>query len=308
MKYLHLIRYKNLLLLALVQLVFRYGFLRINEVPLALNDFNYSLLILATVLIAAGGYIINDIFDIETDAINKPDRQFINNTIPESTAYNIYFGVTVTGVGIGFYLSNIINKPSFATLFILTAALLYFYSSTLKQIVLVGNIAIALLSGLSVLIIAAFDLYPVTQPENQKQMSLYFSILLDYAKFAFVANFIREIVKDLEDYQGDLETEIKTLPVVVGIKITKYIALLFTVALSIYLLLYCNNYLMKNNLFYALFYMLALVIAPLVVTAFMLFTTKDKKGFGNISTILKLVLFFGILSVWIITLNIKYNA
>ena len=125
-----LIRYQNLLMLAFMQLIFRYGFLKWQNVPLSLADWQYGLLVLATVLIAAGGYVINDIFDQDTDSENKPSKVIVGNKISESLAYNLYVGLTIAGVGIGFYLSNVILKPGFATLFILIASLLYLYATS----------------------------------------------------------------------------------------------------------------------------------------------------------------------------------
>ena len=133
MKYLRLIRYQNLLMLALMQLIFRHGFLELQNIPLALSDWQYGILVLATVCIAAGGYIINNIFDVETDAENKPENVIVGKFISETKAYNLYIGFTVIGVAMGFYLSNVINKPSFASLFIVIAATLYFYATSLKQ-------------------------------------------------------------------------------------------------------------------------------------------------------------------------------
>ena len=108
MKYLKLIRYQNLLMIAFMQCIFRYGFFKLQKVELALADWQFALLVLATVFIAAGGYIINDISDQETDNINKPERVLVGKSISESMAYNLYFGFTITGVLIGFYLSNLI--------------------------------------------------------------------------------------------------------------------------------------------------------------------------------------------------------
>ena len=108
MKYLKLIRYQNLLMIAFMQCLFRYGFLKLQNVPLALADWQFALLVLATVFIAAGGYIINDIMDVETDNFNKPNKVIVGKSISESMAYNLYFGFTITGVLIGFLLSNLI--------------------------------------------------------------------------------------------------------------------------------------------------------------------------------------------------------
>ena len=178
MKYLKLIRYQNLLLLAFMQFVFRYGFLKWQNVPLSLADWQYALLVLSTVLIAAGGNVINDIFDQETDEDNKPEKVIVGNTISEAMAYNIYVALNITGVGIGFYLSNVIMKPGFATIFILIAALLYLYATSLKQMLLVGNLIVALLLSFSVIIIGIYDLFPATYDGNREEMSTLFSILI----------------------------------------------------------------------------------------------------------------------------------
>ena len=140
-----LIRYQNLLLLAFMQLIFRYGFLKYQDIWLSLSDLQYGLLVFSTVLLAAGGYVVNDIFDQDTDAENKPNCSIVGVSISEGNAYYIYAGLTLTGVSIGLYLSNVIQKPGFVAIFIFIAALLYYYASTLKQMLLIGNIVVALL-------------------------------------------------------------------------------------------------------------------------------------------------------------------
>jgi 4-hydroxybenzoate polyprenyltransferase len=308
MKYLQLIRYKNLLLLAFMQLLFRYGFLKLQKIDLALTHFQYGLLVLATVLIAAGGYVINDIFDQETDDENKPTKRVVGNSISESVGYNIYAGLTITGVVIGYWLSNEIYRSGFFTIFIFIAALLYFYATSLKQMLLLGNIAVALLLSFSVLIIGFFDIFPATADDNRPIMSMIFSILKDYAIFAFILNFIREIVKDCEDVKGDYHQQMSTLPIVLGIpKTSKVVFGLLLVPISI-LLWYINSYLMSNNLYYAVLYSVTLVLTPLIFCAVKIWNAKQKQDFKQISTILKWIIFFGILSVTVIHYNVKLNA
>src|SRR6476469_3552972 len=164
MDLLKLIRYQNLLMLALMQLVFRYGFLELRGIQLALKDWQYAILILATVSIAAAGYIINNINDQETDRDNKPDEVVVGKSISESMAYNLYVGFNIIGVGCGFYLANLIGKPGFAALFIIIAGTLYLYATSFKQSLLTGNFIVALLLALSVIIIGIFDLNPTTTP------------------------------------------------------------------------------------------------------------------------------------------------
>lgn len=308
MKYLKLIRYQNLLMLAFMQFIFRYGFLELQNIPLALANWQYCLLVLATVCIAAGGYIINNIFDVETDSENKPENLIVGKLISETKAYNLYIGFTVIGVAIGFYLSNVIEKPSFASIFIIIAATLYFYATSLKQSLLIGNIVVALLLSFSVIIIGIFDLYPVTYPENRAFMGLLFSILIDYAIFAFIINFIREIIKDLEDVAGDSSQEMSTLPIVFGTNKTAKIVFGLSSIPIILILNYINTNLFSAGLIYGTLYGLVFILAPLLYFTTKIWSAKSQKEFHHLSTILKLILFFGILSIVVISLNINYNA
>ena len=308
MKFLQLIRYKNLLLLALMQLIIRFGYLEQIHIPLSLFYWQYALLILATVLIAAGGYVINDIFDQETDQHNKPNKVIIGTFISETTAYSIYSALTIAGVACGFVLSNSISHPNFAILFVLIATLLYIYASTIKQIAVIGNILIAALLAFSVIIIGIFDIFPNTFESNQQQMALAFSILLDYAKFAFFINLVREMIKDIEDIEGDKIQEMKTLPIIIGTIKTTKIAFILLLVPTLYLFYYLNQYLFSNNLYYGIFYLMILVIAPIILCLIRIWNAKEKKDFRQISIILKWIIFFGILSIWIITFNIKHNV
>lgn len=302
------IRYKNLLLIATMQLIFFYGFLKILKIPVALNDWQYVLLIIATVCIAAGGYLMNNIEDQETDTINKPENVVIGQSISENSAYTIYIILTIIGVGIGFYLSNYVAKPSFTGIFIITAITLYIYATSLKQTLLIGNIIIALLTALSVVIVGLFMLYPMITAQNQSALAVIFKIILDYASFAFIINFIREIIKDLEDINGDYNLGMKTLPIVLGVKRTKKIVALLTVIPIALLLAYVNNYFFQNNLILATLYAIVLVIAPLIYVSIKTWSAKTQKDFNHLSTVLKGILFFGILSIFIITYTIKHHA
>ena len=308
MNYLKLIRYQNLVMLALMQLIFRYGFLELQNISLALADWQYGLLVLATVCIAAGGYIINNILDVETDTENKPENVIVGKYISETEAYNLYIGFTVIGVAIGFYLSNVINKPSFASIFIIIAATLYFYATNLKQSMLIGNFIVALMLSFSVIIIGIFDLFPITTEENRPVMGLLFGILLDYAVFAFSINFIREIVKDLEDFEGDANQGMNTLPIVFGKeKTTKLVFVLSLIPIGL-LLNYINTNLFASGLMYGTLYGLVFIVAPLLYFSIKIWSAKNTEDYQHLSTVLKWILFFGILSIVVISLNIRYNA
>ena len=286
-----------------MQLVFRYLFLAQSYVDLALTDFNYILLVIATVCIAAGGYVINNIMDQDTDEIAKPQNRVVGVSISETVAYNWDIGLTIIGVGIGFYLSNVIYKPTFASMFILVATLLYMYATSFKQIPVLGNVVVALMLSTSIIIIGLFDILPAIDMDNRFRMKEAFDILMHYAIFAFIINLIREIVKDMEDMDGDYQSGINSLPIAIGVQKTKIIVGVLTV-ISIGILAYYVN----SNLFeldYVVYYTMILIVGPLIYFGVKLLNATTKKEFHHLSLVLKIILFFGILSVAVIVFNLK---
>jgi len=308
MKYLKLIRFQNLLMIALMQCIIRYGFLKLQKVELALADWQFALLVLATVFIAAGGYIINDIMDQETDSINRPNQVIVGRSISESMAYNLYFGFTIAGALIGFYLSNLIYRDNFFGIFIITSLLLYIYATSFKQIAVIGNILVSLALALSVIIVGLFDIIPATDQVNRFQMMLWLELLFDYAVFAFLLNFIREIIKDLEDINGDYNQGMRTLPIVLGVSRTAKVVAVITAIATLILLWYINNHLMNSGLYIATIYALVFLVSPLIFAVVKVWTATTQKEFHLLSNVMKAVIFFGILFILIVNLNIKFNA
>jgi 4-hydroxybenzoate polyprenyltransferase len=135
-----------------------------------------------------------------------------------------------------------------------------------------------------------------------------FSVLLDYAIFAFMINFLREIVKDLEDIKGDDAQGIRTLAVILGIKKTTYLLAVLSLVPIGFLSQYIYKYLLSNNLYVAIFYALALIIAPLIYFIIKITTAKEPKDFHQLSLLLKIILLLGILSILVLNLNIQYHA
>lgn len=264
---------------------------------LALSHFQFFLLVLSTILIAAAGYVINDIIDQETDEIAK--KRIVGKSISEKTAYNLYVALNILGVVIGFYLSNVIEKPSFASVFIVIAALLYVYSTTLKQIAFLGNVVVAAVLSFSIIILGIFDLVPMIYEGNKEQMIQTFGILKDYAIFAFIINLIREIVKDVEDTDADYASGIATLPVLIGKNRTMKIAFAFGIAAIAILTYYMSKNLAQYDI--AVYYLILFVAAPLLFFVIKSWSAKTQKDYKNLSLLLKIVLLFGIFSIWIIT-------
>jgi 4-hydroxybenzoate polyprenyltransferase len=181
------------------------------------------------------------------------------------------------------------------------------YATSLKQMLLVGNIIVALLLSFSVLLIGLFDLLPATYDGNRAEMRIMFSMLIDYAIFAFLINLIREIVKDLEDMEGDYDQGMNTLAIAIGKVKTSRILMGLAIIATLILLWYINTYLMENALYVAVVYGFIFVVAPMIFFTIKISSAKSKDEFHLLSKVLKWIIFFGILSVLVITLNIHYN-
>jgi 4-hydroxybenzoate polyprenyltransferase len=291
-------------MIALMQLVILFGFLKLQNIEVALAIWQYFLLITATVCIAAGGYIINNIFDTDTDLDNKPNDVLIGKSISETLAYNLYVTFTLIGVCIGYYLSNVIMKPSFLLFFIIPSALLYIYATSLKQMLLVGNIVIACLLSFSIIIIGIFMIIPATDDENKKAMSTVLSVLFDFAIIAFIINFIREIVKDLEDIIGDKNQQMQTLPIILGVAKTSKIVFVLSFIPMVCILYYVYNYLFQLQ--YATIFILGFLVGPMLYFSIKIWSANTKNDFHHLSNVLKLIVFFGIISIAVIGLNMKY--
>ncbi len=281
-------------MIALVQVLIKYALFGPFGVITALNWFGFSLLILSTLCIAAAGNIINDIYDVETDIVNKPDKVIIGKTISEKSANNLFIVLKVIGVGIGFYLSNLVGKNGFFALFVIISALLYVYASYLKQVLIIGNIVVSVMVALSIIIVGLFELLPVITPQNQTTQLTFFKIILDYALFAFLINLVREIAKDIEDIDGDHKAGMNTLPIAIGRERATKILFVLSLIPLLAVVYYMVTYLYKQPI--AIGYFLVFIVAPLIYITIKSFHAETKKNFHHISDLLKIVMLLGMLS------------
>lgn len=290
-----LIRWQNLLMLTLVQCLIKFAlFIPEFGVETSLNWYGFALLVLATLCIAAAGYIINDIYDVEADAINKPDKIIINRHISSKTAFNWYLFLNTIGVVLGFILSNTVDKSSFFMLFIVLSALLYVYASFLKYTLLVGNVVVSLLVSSSLLIVGLFELLPVLTPENRNTQLTVFKILLDYGIFAFLLNLIRELIKTIEDIDGDYKAGARSLPILIGRARAGRFVFVLSFLPIVAVIYYMITYLYKQPI--AMLYFLIAVLAPLIYGSIQLFLAERKAQFSKLSRLYKLIMLFGMLS------------
>jgi len=197
------------------------------------------LLMLATVLIAAGGYVINDYFDVKIDRINRPDELIVTRTVSKPTAMRLSIGLSVTGMVCGLVLALLLRSMTFAILFIIVPGLLWFYSSSYKRLFMVGNLTISLLAALTPMMVAMANVavlqlrYAAILPYTTLVHDIY-AWLGGFALFAFLLTWSREIVKDMQDQMGDRELECHSMPVVWGDMWTKiFVTALIVLTLAV---------------------------------------------------------------------------
>lgn len=266
-------RFWNLVIIALAQIFTAYclvGYFSVLYWKL------YGLC-LSTIVIAAAGYIINDYYDVKIDLINKPDRVVIGISMRRRYALFFHWALSIFGVMLGFVLNWKIGLIN-----IFSGFLLWWYSNFLKRQPFAGNLAIALLTGLSVYQVAVlFD------PANK--------LIIAYSCFAFFITLIREIVKDMEDWRGDNTFGCQTLPIIWGMRKTKsfiYILIAFHLVGILYL-----NYIYVG---FKLWMLSAFILFPIAFLIFQLTKADTVRDFYYLSFYCKLVLVAGIFSMLLI--------
>lgn len=132
--------------------------------------------------------------------------------------------------------------------------------------------------------------------------------MTDFAIFAFIINFIREIVKDLEDTDGDYNDGMTTLPIVLGVSRTVKVVFALSLLPIILLLWYINSYFISGDLLILAGYMLLFVVGPLIYFTIKMYSAKKQKEFHHLSQILKLVILFGIIAIAVLSFNLKHHV
>lgn len=286
-----------------MQCTVMYGFFKPFDIELTLSQLGFLFLVIATVCIAAGGYIINDIIDTTADKINKPNKRTIGVSINEKRAKSLYYLFTFIGIGFGFILSSIIRIPAYYAIFAGTAFGLYMYARYLRQIALVGNILVSLMVAFAITIVVLFELVPIDLGYDEELKRFLLDIIIDISIAAFLINLIREIVKDAEDIQGDHVARYKTLPIVLGAQRTARMASVLSLLTMTLISWYTFTFLYEDKLTVGILFFG--VIAPLGYVATHLWEAEKKSQFSKLSIVLKMTMFIGIISIPFISNTIK---
>ena len=298
MPYLKLIRPVNILIIIVTQWLFKLMLIDVFFKSTALTPLEFALLVLATVLIAAAGNVINDIQDISIDKINKPHKVIIGKNISEKNAYRFYIILNITGVALGIFIANKSGKPAFAIIFVLIAMLLYYYSMFLKKVPLIGNIVVSLLVGLVVIITGIFTILPITTDANRFLVNYVFKILFWYAGFAFFVNLLRELIKDVEDVNGDYNGKVKSVPILLGKLRTVRLVSILSAIPSLILLWTVYDFFYQYQLLNI--YILFAIIGPLIYVVITAWQAKKKKEYKRLNIVLKVIMMLGVCSIILI--------
>ena len=307
--FLKLIRLRNLIIISLTQLLIKFSLINPFLDNFILSNNQFYLLILATLFITASGYIINDIYDVKTDEVNKEKERIIGKLITSRNAIKWYITFNLLGLLLGTYTAYIVKIPLFSLIFIYCIISLWIYSKRMKTSFLFGNLQVSLLTALSIFNVAIFDIIPNGINKKNGEMMI-FKIIIFYAAFAFIITFIREMIKDLEDIEGDKKIHAKTLAITYGIEKTKWISLFFTmftflgVAYFQYFQ-YCkssNEYDIPTwgaNIFAMIFTIFIQFL--FLFLAFKIYISNLKDDFYFISQLCKIIMIVGILSIPLFT-------
>lgn len=302
--FLKLVRYKNLLMVLLTLVLTKYA---LTNSFSNLFDTQFTLLVISILTITASGYIINDIFDVKADAINKPTKVYIDVSISRKHAFTIYYLLSAFGLLTGFIVAYLKGNISYSLVFICTILLLFWYSKSLKRMAFIGNVVVSFLTAFTLFIVFLFEKESTTTATNIFEALVgFFKIipttvaLLCYLIFAFSTTLIREIVKDIEDIKGDYSLKMNTLPILIGINRTKNIALVISAFVFLFLVFILKEELIHIQLLF--WYAMLFIILPFAWFIYKLFNAKTNTNFSKLSTLLKLIMCFGILSMLFIQL------
>ena len=271
----------------------------------------FTLLVLSTILIAAGGNIINDYFDIKADRVNKPDRQIIGIHLKRRVAIVSHWILNFIAFGIGVYLTWVMSSFLYLFIHLFSINVLWFYSMKGKRLFLSGNILIAALTAIVPILVGLYFhqvLENVTPQLDQFSFSLnsdihyIYYLTIGLGIFAFILNLAREIVKDMEDIEGDKKLPAKTLPIVIGLQKSKLVSAFILSGVST-----CTLYIWLTTSNLTIMEVLPVIISLsiVVISIVLVLNSKNKKDFRRINGLIKMAMAFGLLTpiYWTILLH-----
>lgn len=301
--FLRLIRWPNLLIVSLSMVLILFfvidPVLKVGWFEGGLNPLQFSLLVISTLLITVGGYLINDFFDMQADSINKPGKNQVGKRFAVTRVQLFYWLFTIMGVLTGTVLSWMLNQLNYALIFVFAAGLLWFYSERYKCMPVVGNIVVAFLSALSFGLVWVFEFFALGQNPDafasvQANFPLVNHFVLIYMGFAFVVSLLREVVKDIEDIEGDERYGCNTFAVAYGENRSKLLSLIIAAA-GFFFSIWLQWFFYEAGFMILLGYFIAIDVLFIIIILWLL-QAKRKSDFRRLSGFIKLIMVIGILS------------
>ncbi|TAH13464.1 MAG: ubiquinone biosynthesis protein UbiA, partial [Sphingobacteriia bacterium] len=263
------------------------------------EQIRFFALIIASVCIAAAGYIINDYFDHNIDQINKPDKVVVNRIISRRWVIFWHMLLSLLGLYLTAYALPLSQYWHLVLGNMAAIIALWFYSTTFKKKLLIGNVIISLLTAW-VIIVLFFSKFPLDGAlinVDQHQRVRFFRLMVLYASFAFVISLIREVIKDMEDISGDQKYGCTTMPIVWGVNATKVFVAVWIIVL-IAALVILQLYVLGMGWWLSALYCILLIVLPLVLVLKKLYKAEKPTDYHQLSSLVKLIMFTGILSMF----------
>ena len=316
-----IIRWKNLVIISLSQIFIKFFFIDFFIQEDQLLNANFVILLIVTILIAASGYIVNDIYDYNLDQINKPERVVLGKFLKSRDAIIIYMLFNFLAILLSIFLCIKIEQEIYILVFLLIIYCLWLYSKKLKKYKIIGNILIAFFISLSILNVPLFSYKNILSDDR----FFVFLIISIYSVLAFLINVKREIIKDIEDIEGDKMHKVKSLPIIFGTKKSKLVAIIIGIILmfAISSLITFQILILRSDLlldvggnqfsnpqiwganYISIVYMFIILIMFFYIELLILNATS-KTNFTKVSKLLKFLMLLSLLSIPVFSLTHFY--
>ena len=306
--FLKLIRWKNILVIMLTMIAMRqlviFPVFANYSINVMFPDWIFYLMMLATVLIAAGGYVINDYFDLKIDRVNKSDKVIVGIEVPRRKAIALHIWLNVVALIVGIVVAVAAHRWWYFFIFLGAFVALWIYSRDLKKCTFWGNLLIAMLSGIVPLLVGMTEYFAVADSisywdiSHIRAVKMSMQVIIFFSAFAFIYTLMREIIKDCEDIEGDMENDVRSIPVRIGLKKTNYIICVLAVISVASVCFFWYKYLAQTMFFMyetvpQVYLYAAVMIPTLIVGIASLFGTSKRK-YSFLSGFVKLIMVLGI--------------
>ena len=262
-----------------------------------LLDINLFILVFASSLTIASGYIINSFYDSQKDLINRPRKSMLDRLISQKTKLNVYFTLN-------FIVSLMALFVSWRVFLFFSAYIffIWYYSHKIKKYAVIGNLTAALLAVLPffAVLLYFYTRIPFEDIENYKTQ---LAVIFAHASFLFLLLLVREMIKDLENLMGDLINDYKTIPIVYGETVSKQIITVLTILtiVPVYVLIEIADVGLMNIYFYS---------CQIILIFFLLYLWKSnsKEQFLMLHNVLKFLIVSGVFCIVLINPAVLWHG